>query len=195
MPRAAPRPLPSGKPASALPPEAASSTSAAVSNPAASDPAAVAPREDTVITAPVEVVTSRNSEVKTAALAAASETYVPVASGAAVSGVKLAPYQKRAQAAGLHPDVSKVLLEKLTDNDFRNASAAIEAALAETADDGVLYWPRQPRAGMAQYQVHFVEGAEPGCRRYVVTIAKSGWQTTALPMERCGVVRSAAARN
>ena len=104
------------------------------------------------------------------------------------------PYQVRAAAAGLHSDLSRVLLARLSADDFRNAKAAIDTALAETADDDALVWPRQRKAEQALFKVHFVPGAAPDCRRYVVTIAKDGWSTTALPMERCGVPRKAAQR-
>ena len=39
---------------------------------------------------------------------------------------------------------------------------------------------------LALFQVRFVPGAAPSCRRYVVSITKDGWLTTAPPMERCG---------
>ena len=103
-------------------------------------------------------------------------------------------YQVRSKAAGLHSDLSRVLLARLSADDFRNAKAAIDTAVAETADDDALVWPRQRKAEQALFKVHFVPGAAPDCRRYVVTIAKDGWSTTALPMERCGVTRKAAQR-
>ena len=96
------------------------------------------------------------------------------------------PYQAKALAAGLHPGLSRVLLAKLTAEDYRNAGKAIQVALAETPDDGVLKWPKTPAQGRARFEVHFVTGAVPECRRYVVTIQFGGWSTTALPMERCG---------
>ncbi len=97
------------------------------------------------------------------------------------------PLTRRAQAAGLHPGLSRVLLERLSPDDYRNAQVAIRKALAETPDDGALEWPRTTSAKLAQFRVHFAAGAGERCRRYVVTIAKDGWLTTALPMERCGV--------
>ena len=100
--------------------------------------------------------------------------------------------QARVEAIGLHPSLSPAILARLSAVDFRNAETAIKTALAETADDAVLVWPRQRKAEQASFQVHFVTGAAPGCRRYVVTIAKDGWLATALPMERCGVERKAA---
>lgn len=95
------------------------------------------------------------------------------------------PLQVKAIAAGLHPWLSRALLEKLSAEDFRNAGVAINTALAETPDKGVFIFPRQAAGGIAQFQVKFVRGAGPPCRRYVVGIAKDAWVTTALPMERC----------
>ena len=96
------------------------------------------------------------------------------------------PYQKRALAAGLHPGLSRVLLAKLSAADYQNASVAIKTALAETPDSGVYVWPRQRKPELALFKVRFVAGAASGCRRYVVTVTKDGWLTTALPMEKCG---------
>ena len=96
------------------------------------------------------------------------------------------PLQMRAAAVGLHPDLSRVLLERLSPADFRNAGTAIKTALAETADDAVHVWPRQRTPELALFQVSFVPGAATDCRRYVVKVTKDGWLTTALPMERCG---------
>ena len=96
------------------------------------------------------------------------------------------PYETRALAVGLHPGLSRVLLTQLSDTDYRNAGIAIRKALAETPDDKTLIWPRQRKPELALFQVKFVPGAAPTCRRYVVTVAKDGWSTTALPMEKCG---------
>lgn len=97
---------------------------------------------------------------------------------------------KRAEAAGLHPELSHVILARLSTADYQNAATAISRAVAHTGDDDALLWPKQRKAGQAQFKVHFVEGAAAAdCRRYVVTIAKDGWLHTALPMEKCGVVR------
>jgi len=95
------------------------------------------------------------------------------------------PYQARAAEVGLHPELSRVLLERLTPTDYRNAGIAIKTALAETADNAVFVWPRQRKPELALFRVRFVAGAAPGCRRYVVTVVKDGWLTTALPMEKC----------
>ena len=97
------------------------------------------------------------------------------------------PYQMRASAVGLHPDLSRVLLTRLSPTDYRNAGIAIQTAVAKTPDSGVFVWPRQRKPELALFQVHFVPGAAVGCRRYVVTVTKDGWSTTALPMEKCGL--------
>jgi len=96
------------------------------------------------------------------------------------------PYQMRAVAVGLHPDLSRVLLARLSPTDYRNAGIAIQTAMAETPDSGVFVWPHQRKPELALFQVRFVPGAAPSCRRYVVTITKDGWLTTAPPMEKCG---------
>src|SRR5262245_40874649 len=96
------------------------------------------------------------------------------------------PHQARAVAVGLHPELSRVLLARLSPDDYRNAGIAIQRAVAETPDNGVFVWPRQRKPELALFQVRFVAGAAPDCRRYVVSITKDGWLTTALPMERCG---------
>jgi hypothetical protein len=95
------------------------------------------------------------------------------------------PYQVRAEALGLHPGLSRVLLARLSPTDFRNAGIAIRTALAETPDGAIFVWPRQRAPELALFKVRFVPGAAPNCRRYVVTISKDGWSTTAHPMERC----------
>jgi hypothetical protein len=96
------------------------------------------------------------------------------------------PYQMRAEAVGLHPGLSRVLLTRLSLTDYRNAGIAIRTAVAETPDSGVFAWPRQREPELALFQVRFVRGSASGCRRYVVTITKDRWLTTALPMEKCG---------
>jgi hypothetical protein len=97
------------------------------------------------------------------------------------------PLAERAATAGLHPDISRALLERLSEADFKNAGVAIQKAVTQTADDAVFVWPRQRKPELALFQIHFVPGAAPDCRRYVVTVTKDAWNTTALPMERCGV--------
>lgn len=95
------------------------------------------------------------------------------------------PYQKRAASVGLHPNLSRVVLERMSTADYRNAGIAIQKALDQASDAEVI-WPRQRTPELALFRVRFVPGAAPGCRRYVVTITKDGWTTTALPMENCG---------
>lgn len=96
------------------------------------------------------------------------------------------PLQKRAATVGLSPDLSRVLLTRLTEADFRNASMAIEKAFAEPVKGEPTPWPRKAKAGEATFRVHFVQGAARNCRRYVVTIDKNGWTTTAPAMQKCG---------
>src|SRR5262245_4946268 len=96
------------------------------------------------------------------------------------------PYQRRAEAVGLHPQLSRVLLARLSPTDYRNAAIAIETAVSQTPDHGVFVWPRQRTPDQALFQVRFVAGAAPGCRRYVVSVTKDRWLTTAPPMEKCG---------
>jgi hypothetical protein len=96
------------------------------------------------------------------------------------------PYQVRAEAVGLHPGLSRALLTRLSEVDYRNAAVAIKTAVAETPDNGIYVWPRQRKPELAVFHIRFVQGAAHDCRRYVVSIAKDGWSTTALPMERCG---------
>lgn len=105
------------------------------------------------------------------------------------------PLQVRAASAGLHPGLSRVLLGRLSPADYKNAQKAIRTALAETPNDGTFLWPRQRKPELALFKVHFVPGAAPGCRRYVVTITKDGWSTTALPMENCDARPSRSAAN
>jgi hypothetical protein len=125
---------------------------------------------------------------------AATGEAVPVTGTGDVPGAPLPPpivdpsdpYQRRAEAVGLHPQLSRVLLARLTPADYRNAGIAIETAVSQTPDHGVLVWPRQRTPDQALFQVRFVAGAAPGCRRYVVSVTKDGWLTTAPPMEKCG---------
>lgn len=105
------------------------------------------------------------------------------------------PLLQRAAAAGLHAGLSRVVLARLSTTDFENAAAAIRKAVAETPDDGKLVWPRQRTPRQAVFKIHFVAGAAADCRRYVVTITKDGWSTTALPMERCGTSGPSPHRN
>jgi hypothetical protein len=104
------------------------------------------------------------------------------------------PDQVRAAAVGLHPELSPVLLARLSPTDYRNAGYAITTAVKETADTGVFVWPRQRKPELALFRVRFVAGAAPGCRRYVVTVVKDGWLTTAMPMEKCSAGSALARR-
>lgn len=96
------------------------------------------------------------------------------------------PNQKRALAAGLHPDVSPALLARLSNVDYRNAATAITTALSAAAPDEVYTWPKDAGLKRAQFDVRFVQGAGPECRRYVVTVTLERWSTTAPAMEKCG---------
>jgi surface antigen len=87
---------------------------------------------------------------------------------------------------GLHPGLSRVLLSRLSEADYKNAGIAIKTALAETPEGSAFLYPRERKTGLALFKVHFVQGAGSDCRRYVVTITKDGWATTAFPMEKCG---------
>lgn len=99
---------------------------------------------------------------------------------------------KRAEAAGLHPDLSRALLQKLSDADFKTAATAVNKALTEVGDTETFIWPQKAAKSATRFRISFVPGAPQDCRRYVVEIAKDGWQTTALPVEKCGVKRVAA---
>lgn len=95
------------------------------------------------------------------------------------------PYQVRAAAVGLHPELSRALLSRLSPADYRNAGIAIKNAL-KAPETAVYVWPRQRKREEALFKVRFVPGAAAGCRRYVVSVTKDGWLTTAPPMEKCG---------
>jgi surface antigen len=132
-------------------------------------------------------------EAQTVAVAQTATSYAAPTEAAATSPLPpptpgpLDAYQKRAAAAGLHTDLSHVLLAQLSNTDYRNAGIAIKTALAETPDDAVHTWPLKPKPDLAVFEVHFVPGAAADCRRYVVTVTKGGWLTTALPVEKCGL--------
>ncbi len=100
-------------------------------------------------------------------------------------------YEKQAEAVGLNPDLSRALLKRLTETDFRNAGIAIKTALAKTAEADVFNWPEKAKPNLALFEVRFVPGAAENCRRYVVTVTKDRWSTTAPPMEKCGIGRPA----
>lgn len=95
------------------------------------------------------------------------------------------PVQMRAAAVGLHPQLPRELLARLSPTDLRNADIAIQTALVEAADGEAFAWPRQRWPELAAFQVRVLRSTEPGCRRYTVTVVKDGWSTTAPPMETC----------
>lgn len=154
---------------------------------AASEPTPPAPLETTEVS---PITTPPDAQPATTeaheATASAEPAVAPIPPASTAPG-PADPLRQRAEAAGLHPSLSRALLAKLSDADFKNAGLAIDKALAETDDGATLIWPRAANPGLAQFEVYFTEGAETGCRRYVVAIAKDGWLTTALPMQRCGV--------
>jgi hypothetical protein len=176
---------------------AAAVTIAPPANPAATTkPAAIAappsalepPAPDKSAATPGTAAKSPATALATAALppAPAGKEEAPASPLPPATADPADPYQMRAATAGLHPGLSRVLLARLSPADYRNAAFAIESALAKTADDAVFIWPRQRKPELALFHVRFVPGAAPDCRRYVVTVTKDGWLTTALPMERCG---------
>ncbi len=181
----APAPIAAAAVAPPLPPPVTVSTppQAAVVAPPPAPPPEQTPASDA----------EKESEVTTAAITPAAEEPAPRPLPPPVVN-PADPYQKRAAAAGLHPDLSRVLLVRLSPTDYRNAAIAIETAVAKTPDTGVFVWPRQRKPELALFRVHFVPGAAPTCRRYVVTVTKDGWSTTAPPMEKCGA-RLAARKN
>lgn len=113
------------------------------------------------------------------------ETSAPPERLPAVAADPEDPLQQKALAAGLHPGLSRTLLAQLSAEDFKNASHAVQAALLADKAAAPTVWPRQRAAQRAQFKVRIVAGAPAECRRYVVQIAKDGWETTARPMERC----------
>lgn len=143
--------------------------------------------------AQVEVAATPGADPKAEAVAPSSPTAAEEQAEAALPAAGLDAFAKRATAAGLHPDLSRVLLSKLSPADYRNAAIAIKTALAETPDSGVYVYPSDRKDGLALFQVKFVPGAGSGCRRYVVEITKDRWLTTALPVEKCGTSLKASA--
>lgn len=120
-----------------------------------------------------------------APLDAEPETSAPPERLPAVTADPGDPLQQKALAAGLHPGLSRTLLDRLTAEDFRNAAHAVKAALSGDKAAAPYVWPPQRAPRRAQFKVRLVTGAPGECRRYVVQIAKDGWETTARPMERC----------
>jgi hypothetical protein len=93
----------------------------------------------------------------------------------------------RAAAVGLHPQLPSELLVRLSPEDYHNAGIAIRTAVAETREGESFVWPRQQWPDLASFRVRIVRAANPDCHRYVVTVVKDGWSTTAPPMETCDV--------
>lgn len=132
----------------------------------------------------------------------AVETVAPLTQSDEATPVKLPepvadpsnPLQKRALAVGLHPDVSAALLKRMSKTDFKNAGLAIKTALLKTPFGDVLSYPDAPGSDQALFEIKFVRGSSDDCRRYVVTVTKDRWSTTAPAMEKCGTA-AALARN
>ncbi|WP_024275104.1 hypothetical protein [Hyphomicrobium sp. 802] len=146
-------------------------------------PAAIPPPsqplpEVTVATAPGD--TNDEADAKTPEKPHVSDAYAP-------PRPSHDPLRKKAEAAGLHPDLSRAVLARLTSTDYRNAAYAIGKAIKTVPNNGEFVWPHKRKAGLAVFTVHFVQGAGRDCRRYVVTVTKDRWTSTALPMEKCGV--------
>lgn len=135
----------------------------------------------------IEVALPVGTDPTAEATPPASQTSAGDRAQASADAVPAHPFTQRAVAAGLHPDLSQALLSKLSPADYANAAFAIKTALAQTPDNAVFVHPRERKGDVAVFEVRFVQGAEPGCRRYVVEIAKDRWLTTALPVEKCGV--------
>jgi hypothetical protein len=167
----------------------ASGPGPAATQPTGSAPAPLSPAPETtgslLDVPPRPVVTTVPPVAATGEAAASGTDEIPGAPLPPPTVDPTDPYQRRAEAVGLHPQLSRVLLARLSPTDYRNAGIAIETAVSQTPDHGVLVWPRQRTPDQALFQVRFVAGAAPGCRRYVVSVTKDGWLTTAPPMEKC----------
>jgi hypothetical protein len=175
------------------PPPVERATSALAPVPANVEPAKLSPLEESAPAAPpAKAVFAPYTSDKSAPTPLTKGSHPPAADKPALEPLppvhvdRADPLQVRAEAVGLHPGLSRVLLARLSDADYRNAGIAIKTAVAETPDSAVHVWPRQRTPELAVFKVHFVPGAASVCRRYVVTVTKDGWMTTALPMERCG---------
>jgi hypothetical protein len=175
---------------------ASSAASSSAVPPASPDPAMATPAargETPAVAAPADIVEPPPMKA-VAALPAPAVTEAAPEPLRAPKVDRADPYQVKAVAAGLHPELSRALLSRLSAADYKNAALAIQTALAETADADVYVWPRKSKPELAVFEVHFVPGSSPDCRRYVVTVAKDGWATTALPLEKCGIAQPAAKR-
>jgi hypothetical protein len=145
-----------------------------------------------VITTPMPATPADGNQANAGVASGAGETGASQSAPEPLAEPVIEPgnlYQKRALAIGLHPDLSRVLLSSMSGVDYRNAGTAIRKALLQTADDEKFTWPLNAGATLASFQVHFVRGSSPNCRRYIVTVKKNGWTTTARPMEKCGLAR------
>lgn len=118
------------------------------------------------------------------------ETYAEPA-GAVDEPTDQPEQRKLAKDAGLSPDLPNVLLSRLSKTDFAHAAYAIKTALAKTKDDGTFSWPAKPSYNEALFEVRFVAGAAPGCRRYIVTVTKARWSSTTTALENCNARASA----
>lgn len=161
----------------------AAQTSTPERMPASPEPLAAREVADAPI--PVDATSATPPAAASSTPAQGTASTAPEAPTAAATAEPSDPYQAKAAAVGLSPDLSRVLLKRLSASDYRNAGIAIETAVAKTPDTGSFVWPRQRKPELALFRVHFVAGAAPDCRRYVVTVTKDGWSTTAPPMEKC----------
>ena len=162
------------------PPDVKSNVAAAPETPSTAPTRAAPVTADPPPTPPVRVITDTPTRA-----AAVDQPYAAPVPDA------LDRYGARARSVGLHPDLSRALLADLTNADYRNADTAVRKALSQTSDAAVVKWPRTREDGQALFEVRFVSGAAPGCRRYVVTVEKHKWLTTAPPLETCTVVKRA----
>lgn len=137
---------------------------------------------------PVSDLPPARPAIRTPPSGLASESLSPPGARLAAPGGQRDTVQKRAVAAGLHPKLPRDLLERLTPNDLRNAGVAVQTAVNEAPDGQVFVYPRDRRPDEAFYQVRLLPAVHPECRRYVVTVTKDGWSTTAPPMENCEVI-------
>ena len=121
-----------------------------VASPPIAEPPALAPLPQALqpaATSAASVAPAAHERATEAPLSPAESPYTPSAGPLPTPTIDPAdPYQARAAAVGLHPEISRVLLTRLSPADYRNAGVAIRTALAETADDAVLIWPRQRTA-------------------------------------------------
>ena len=169
---------------------AAAQSPAVAEQPVVATEIADAPGAEAGISVPsatVETAPAGSSDAEATADAATSEEIPAAPTPQQPSPPRTDRYEKQAEAVGLNPDLSKAVLRRLSETDFSNAGIAIKTALAKTADDAVHTWPAKLKPNLALFEVRFVPGAAENCRRYVVTVTKDRWATTAPPMEKCGI--------